>query len=121
MPDGPVPYSASIVSTILLAFMLVAAGCTSVAVGDVTYAEGALEIGVTNAGSAGNAFVQVTVYELRGLHQQQQMVVLEPVVLAQGDNIARVPIALAPGDYKLYIYILKPDERETATIRDIRV
>ncbi len=121
MPDGSAISKASMASAILLIILIAAAGCTSVAVGDVTYDDGALLIALTNDGSGGDAFVQVTVYKLEDLHQEKLMVVLEPVVLHTGENIARVPVALAPGDYKIYIYILKPDERETATIRDIRV
>lgn len=118
MPEGSVLPG---ICGILLIVLVVAAGCTEVSIGEVTYSSGMLEVPVTNTGPASEAFVQVTVYEIKDFHQQERMFVQEPATLNNGENPVRVPAHLPCGDYKLYVYVLKPGERETATIRDIRV
>jgi hypothetical protein len=109
------------VSCAVLIFFLMSTGCTSTSIGDVVYRNGTMDVFITNNGEPGDAFVQVTVYEIRDLHQQKMVVFQEPVTLQRGQNRVLVPGTLPPGTYKLYIYVLKTDERQTATIRDIVV
>ncbi len=106
---------------ILLVLLLLGAGCTSNAVGDVAYRNGTIFFPVTCSGEPGDAFVQVTVYEIKNFHQQELTFLQVPVTLKPGENEVTVPITLPPGAYKLYVYILTPGERQTATIRDIVV
>jgi hypothetical protein len=105
----------------LLIIFLLGAGCTSNTIGDVAYKNGTLEVLVTSTGDPEDAFVQVTVYEIRDFQQKEVTTLVAPVTIQRGENVALVPGTLAPGKYKLYVYILKPDERQTATIRDIEV
>jgi hypothetical protein len=105
----------------LLMLLLLGAGCTTTTIGDVEYRNGTLAVQVTSTGEPGDAFVQVTVYEIKEFHQRQLAVFTAPVNLRHGENEVLVPGSLPPGKYKLYVYILKPDERQTATIRDIEV
>ena len=106
--------------TLLIIFLL-GAGCTSNTVGDVAYRNGTLAVNVTSTGEPGDAFIQVTVYEIRDFQQKEVTTLVAPVTLQRGENVVRVPGTFSPGKYKLYVYILKPDERQTATIRDIEV
>jgi hypothetical protein len=106
---------------IVLMLVLAATGCTSTITGDVTYRNGTISIPLENTGEPQDAFVQVTVYEIKDLQQQQIMVLQTPVYLRQGHNEILVPGTLPPGTYKLYVYLLNPGERQTATIRDIVV
>jgi hypothetical protein len=43
------------------------------------------------------------------------------VKLETGDNTVLIPAPLAPGNYKLKMYLIQNDERKTAVIRDIVV
>jgi hypothetical protein len=105
----------------VLILAIISIGCTTTTIGDVAYRNGTIIVSVSNAGDPGGAFIQVTVYEIKDLHQQKMTVLQTPVILQRGQNEVVIPGTLPPGTYKLYIYILKPDERETATIRDIVV
>jgi len=107
--------------TSLLVILTLFAGCSSVAIGDVSYGNGTLAVPVTSTSGPSDAFIQVTVYTITDFHQEELITIQQPVSLATGINTLTVPLPLEPGRYKLYIYILKPDERQTATIRDIVV
>jgi hypothetical protein len=105
----------------LLVIALLGAGCTSATVGDVKYRNGTILVPVTNTGEPGEAYVQLTVYGVRDLRQQELTWFQEPVVLRRGGNTVVVRGDLPPGSYKLYIYVVKDGERKTAVIRDIEV
>jgi hypothetical protein len=107
--------------SVLLALILLGSGCTSTLIGDVTYRNSSLLIPVTNTAEPRDAYVQVTMYEIKDLHQQEMQVIQVPVTLTRGENEVIIPVTLPPGSYKLYVYILNPGERQTATIRDIVV
>lgn len=107
--------------SLLLALVLAGAGCTSTEIGDVAYSEGSLAVQVDNSGEPVETYIQVTVYEIRDFHQDLLQVIQEPVLLRRGESTAIIPMNLNPGQYKLYVYVLKPGERQTAAIRDIVV
>ena len=117
----PIRYGCVSVCCGVLIFVLLGTGCTSTSIGDTEYSNGTFVVPVSNSGETGDAFIQVTVYEIRNFSQQKIIVYQEPVTLRHGQNMVIVPGTLSPGNYKLYIYILKTDERQTATIRDIVV
>jgi len=106
--------------TLLVLFLLVA-GSSPPPLGEVSYANGTLLVPVTTSTESAEAFVQVTVYEIADLRQQEMTFRQVPVTLRQGENRISVPLGLPPGTYKLYVYVLTPDDRQTATIRDIVV
>ena len=85
------------------------------------YTSNGLAATITNPGQPTNAFVQVTVYQVTGLSQQKQSLVMHPVKLQTGDNDVFIPLPLQPGTYKLNIYLIQDGERKTAVIRDIVV
>ncbi|NMB77909.1 MAG: hypothetical protein GYA23_02300 [Methanomicrobiales archaeon] len=107
--------------SLLLIACLAGAGCTSAVFGDVTYTGNELHVAITNSGVETEAWVQVTVFELKDFHQEEVQSIQQEIVLKNGSNEIVIPAKLAPGRYKLYLYILKPGERQTATIRDIVV
>ena len=106
---------------VVLLLGLVCAGCTSALIGDVTCLDGDLQVTVTNSGESSEALVQVTIYSIKDFYQEELQVIQHPVVLQAGENHIVIPADLSHGSYKLYVYILKPGERQTATIRDIVV
>jgi hypothetical protein len=106
---------------VILVLVLLGAGCTSTAIGDISYSNGTIIIPVTCTGEPGDAFVQVTVYEIKDFSQHELTYLQVPVTLRQGANELLVTAPLPAGTYKLYVYVLKPGERQTATIRDIVV
>ncbi|MCK9592202.1 MAG: hypothetical protein M0Q91_09375 [Methanoregula sp.] len=110
--------SAGIAFLVLFLFMC---GCVSSSVGDIIYTNGSLAATINNPGQPVDAFVQVTVYQVDGLSQQEYTVVMAGVKLASGENSVRIPVTLRPGTYKLNIYLIQEGERKTAVIRDIVV
>lgn len=105
----------------LLVLVLLGAGCTSTAIGEVTYSNGTIIVPVTCTGEPGDAFVQVTIFEIKDFSQHELTFLQVPVTLRQGENEVLVAAPLPAGTYKLYVYVLKPGERQTATVRDIVV
>jgi hypothetical protein len=53
--------------------------------------------------------------------QQEENVTMTPVKLESGNNTILIPGTFKPGTYKLYMYVLRNGDRETAVIRDIVV
>jgi hypothetical protein len=109
-----------ICSLILFAGLLFT-GCITLSIGNAGYAGENITVMITNAGAPAAAHIQVTVYEIRYLLQQEYAVLGTDVMLGPGENIVSVPGHLGPGQYKLYIYLSQNGERQTAVIRDIVV
>ena len=105
----------------LLVLFLLLCGCVSMSIGDVSYKNDGLSAIIYNPGEASDAFVQVTVYQVNGIVQQEHTVIMHPVKLDAGNNIVLIPGTLKPGTYKLYVYLIHNGERKTAVIRDIVV
>jgi hypothetical protein len=105
----------------LVVLFSVVCGCVSSSIGDVSYTNGGIAATISNPGQPTNAFVQVTIYQVTGLMQQEQSFVMHPVKLNNGDNNVFIPLTLKPGNYKLNIYLIQDGERKTAVIRDIVV
>ncbi len=106
---------------VILLTVVLCAGCMSLSVGDVGYSNQSIVIDITHAGEPMDAHVQVTVYRLANLTQEQQSILGAPVSLVPGKNTLSVPARLEPGSYKLFVYIIKDGDRKTAVIRDITV
>jgi hypothetical protein len=105
----------------ILVLFSAAGGCVSSSIGSVSYADNGIATTITNPGQPTNAFVQVTVFQVTGLSQQEQSYVMHPVRLENGDNKVFIPLMLKPGNYKLNMYLIQDGERKTAVIRDIAV
>ncbi|MFA4861953.1 hypothetical protein [Methanoregula sp.] len=105
----------------LLALMVLVAGCTSPGVGDVSYHNGSVWVTITSPSGPADAYVQVTVHQLKDFHQTEVAFFETPVTLVQGENVISVPGEIPPGNYKTYVYVIQNNERRTAVIRDIEV
>jgi len=105
----------------LLVLFFIVCGCVSSSIGEVSYTNNGVAATISNAGQPTNAFVQVTIYQVTGLSQQEQSFVMHPVSLNNGDNKVFIPLHLQPGTYKLNMYLIQDGERKTAVIRDIVV
>jgi hypothetical protein len=93
----------------------------SAGIGDAGYTGGRIYTNITNTGEPSGGYVQVTIYQIKDLHQQELTVVSSPVSLKTGENSIFYPVDLEPGEYKLYIYLIQNGERQTAVVRDIVV
>lgn len=113
--------SAILVVAVLVMMMTLSAGCVSTAIGDAGYDNRSVRMNISNTGEPVDVHVQVTIYRVANLTQEKYSVVSAPASLLTGDNTIAVPVDLSPGNYKLYIYILKDGDRKTAVIRDITV
>ena len=105
----------------LLAAVVALAGCSALALGDVRYADGNYSVAIDNNGPPSGAIVQVTAYRISGWSQEEDGTVFQPVTLVTGHNIITLTAGLGPGRYKLYVYLIRNNSRETAVIRDIGV
>jgi len=109
-------------SLLLLCIMLVIiAGCASPAIDEARYYNGNIIVNLSSSDNSADARIQVTIYQIRDLHQNEYRVVYAPVLLTKGQNQVFIPVSLEPGSYKLYIYLILNGERKTAVIRDIVV
>jgi hypothetical protein len=115
------PLSGCRIATALLVLFVFAGACISVGIGEVSYKDGDLVAVIKNSGEPADAYIQITVYRIQDLHQQEFMVVSSPVRLNNGENAVSIPAQLGPGNYKLYVYCIQDGERKTAVIRDIVV
>ena len=105
----------------LVALGLLAAGCTSLSVGDASYRNGSVQVAITSPSEPADAYVQVAVNQVKDLQQTEVAFLGTPVILYQGENVVSVPGEIAPAKYKLYVYVIQNNERKTAVIRDIVV
>ena len=106
----------------ILLFMLISvAGCISLSVGDVTYSNSSLLIGITGPATPQESVVQVTVYEVDEFSQHEVLTTWTTVTPDGSERTVGVPADLGPGRYKIYVYLTRDGERETAVIRDITV
>jgi len=105
----------------LFIVFMITAGCISMNIGDVSYISNGVSVAVTNTGEPAEAYLQVTVYDLQNFHQTEVAVFNSSVILLQGENKIVIPGKIAPGRYKLYVYLMQNGSRKTAVIRDIVV
>lgn len=106
---------------VFLVVMLLCSGCSTIDFGNAEYANTTISLPITNTGSPSEGHVQVTVYRIIHNQQQETDVLYAPLTLKQGENTARIPGTLEPGQYKLYVYLIQNGERKAATIRDLVV
>jgi len=105
----------------LLILLMFLGGCVSTSIGEVGYADNGITAKINNPDGPSDAFVQVMIYQVNGLTQQEYSVVMAPAKLLTGDNTVLIPVDLGPGTYKLKMYLIQSGERKTAVIRDIVV
>jgi len=110
-----------LLSGALLLLIILAAGCTSLSVGTVTYGNGNLTIGIAGPASPQDIGVQVTVYAVDEYSQHVLFTTGTTATLTGGETTVEIPAQLSPGKYKVYVYLIRDGERETAVIRDITV
>ncbi|MCX6691265.1 MAG: hypothetical protein NTW33_04245 [Methanoregula sp.] len=105
----------------LCIILVLSAGCTSLAIGDVTPTDQGMKVHVTNSGDPITAGIQVRVFRIHELTQQELTNTGVTATLNQGENVVNVPVRVEPGTYKLYVYVTMNGERKTASIKDIVV
>lgn len=105
----------------ILAVILFFSGCTTIGIGNPEYDNNTISLPITNTGNPSEGYIQVTVYKIADNQQKETDVFYAPLALQQGENTAKIPGTLNPGQYKLYIYLIQNGERAGATIRDIVV
>ncbi len=116
-----IPVSGPVAALTVLIVFVQACGCMSALVGDVSYGNGMLAVRITENAGPSDGSIQVTVYRIQDLHQQEYTVIGGPITLKEGGNTIAFPAQIEPGQYKLYVYLIRNGERTTAVIRDITV
>ena len=106
---------------IICVLLVLSSGCVSTEIGDARYENNGIRVNVNSTSPMPDAFMQVTVDEVKGLKQQESLYVTSAVNLTRGENTVFFPAPLQPGIYKLRIYLIQNGERKTAVIRDIVV
>ncbi|MBP2145616.1 hypothetical protein J2129_001070 [Methanofollis sp. W23] len=116
-----IPRTAPLIWLPCLCILALTAGCTGTGFGEVDYADGALQVKVDNPSGPLEATFQVTISRTSTFEQEEVETIVRSVDLQDGTNTFSYPVALEPGSYKLYLYLLEGDERTAAVIRDIQV
>lgn len=116
-----IPRTLSLIGLPCLCILTLTAGCTGIGFGEVGYANGALQVEVDNPSGPLEATLQVTVFKTGTFGQEEVETIVRTEQLQEGTNTFSYPVALEPGSYKLYLYLLKGDERTAAVIRDVQV
>lgn len=111
----------SILIGVCLCIVAGTAGCTGIGFGDVHYADGDLQVMIDNPSEAVNGTVQVTVFETRDFKQTEVATIARSETLPAGTTTLTFPMDLSPGDYKIYLYFMKGNERTVSMIKDIQV
>jgi len=106
---------------VICVLLVLSSGCVSTEVGDAKYQNNGILVNVNSTSAMPDTFIQVTIYEAKGLQQQESLYVTSAVNLTKGENTVFFPAPLQPGTYKLRIYLIQNGERKTAVIRDIVV
>jgi hypothetical protein len=101
--------------------LVVTAGCSSPAIETARYQNEGIAVSLTSDTGIPDAWMQVTIYRITDLRQEEYRVVNAPVTLKNGKNEVYLSAPLEPGRYKLYIYLIRNGQRTTAVIRDIVV
>lgn len=96
-------------------------GCMTTEFGDISYTPGALHMNVSGAENRTDAVLQVTIYALQDLQQQEVYKHADYVSVTKGQNTFTEPVSLEPGSYRVYLYLTYGNERKAAVIRDLRV
>jgi len=100
--------------------LLSSAGCLGTGIGDISYANRSILVGLDQPGGPADVYVQATIYRITGYEQQEYAVAGVPARLGAGASSIAVPVDLVPGRYKVFVYVLGNGNR-SAGIRDIVV
>ena len=105
----------------VLVLLFLAAGCTSLSVGNVSYGAGNLSVTIAGAGTPAGTGVQVRVYQLDEFEQHELLTTGTTATLSGTETTVAIPMHLDPGRYKIFVYLTTGGQREAAVIRDISV
>ncbi|WP_148208201.1 hypothetical protein [Methanosphaerula palustris] len=89
--------------------------------GTISYTPGALHLNVSGAENRTDAVLQVTVYALQDLQQQEIYKQADYISVKKGENSYTESMTLDPGSYRVYLYLTYGNERKAAVIRDLKV
>ena len=106
---------------VLVILVTLLSGCMTTGFGTISYTPGALHLNVSGAENRTDAVLQVTIYALQDLQQQEIYKHADYVSVVKGENSFTEPVTLAPGSYRVYLYLTYGNERKAAVIRDLQV
>lgn len=121
MPEVLFPSGKKVTGFLLVFCFLVSGGCISATIGKAGYEENQISVAIEKTTPASEATLQVTIYKIKDLQQQEIATVWNTTTISQGATTILLPCQLDRGTYKLYVYLLENGERKTAVIRDIVV
>lgn len=116
-----IPRTAPLIWLPCLCLLMLTAGCTGTGFGEVDYADGALQVEVDNPSGPLEATLQVTISRTSTFEQEEVETIVRTIQVQEGTNTFSYPVILEPGSYKIYLHLLKGDERTAAVIKDIQV
>lgn len=96
-------------------------GCMTTGFGTISYTPGALHLNVSGAENRTDAVLQVTIFALQDLQQQEIYKHADYVSVMKGENSYTESVTLPPGSYRVYLYLTYGNERKAAVIRDLKV
>lgn len=99
---------------------LLSAGCMTTGIGDITYEESAFLIRI-NGAAMDEILVQILIYEVSGLHQEEEHLIIKTIELIPGDNVIKISAPLPDGNYKAHITLFSDGKRVAGRILDFHI
>jgi hypothetical protein len=93
---------------------------TNVGVGDISYENSGFQIPI-DVREGADVLVQVMIYDVSGLHQEEMQLILERVSLSYGHTAIFIPAPLPEGSYKAHIALFQDGKRLAGRILDFRI
>ena len=112
---------AALLLAAVLALLALSPGCLSVSIGRVAYDGSSLRVPVTNTGGPGDGALQVNVFRFQDFRQVEVTRITLPVRMETGTGTYSIPLALSPGNFRLYLYVTTGNDRRAGVIQDITV
>ena len=111
-----------VIMGIILCLCGAIAGCTSAAIGTISYdPSGKLLIHATNDEGDTQAVLQITIYQIQNFTQTEILKKADFVKFNTGSNDYIIPVHLESGTYKIYIYIIVDGDSKARVVRDLVV
>lgn len=102
-------------------FCFLSAGCLANAgIGEITYENSAFHIPI-EVNDRENILVQVLLYDVSGLHQEEVSLIIEEIPLIPGQTTMIMPAPLPEGNYKAHITLFHEGKRLAGRILDFHV
>ena len=93
---------------------------TNAGIGTISYADSGFVIPI-DLKEGEDILVQIMIYDVGGLHQEEEQLILERVSIRADQSALFIPALLPEGSYKAHITLFHDEKRLAGRILDFRV